>query len=209
MNTINNDLHLTARIISSYLRHHRLGADQLPELIASIHRALGQLGQPPEPEEVRTPAVPVRRSVHRDYVICLDCGYRGKTLRRHLSTRHGLNGDEYRQRWGLKTDHPLTAPAYSEARSVLARELGLGRKSTTGTPAKAETRVFVEPETQAPPARRARSRSTRTDGGSGAEATPPARRRRPRSRPDSRPSEATTSKPTEADSGTSPSPAVE
>ena len=120
--------HLTAKIVQSYVRHHKLGSDQLADLITSVHRAIGQLGQPPEPDEVLTPAVSVRRSVHRDYVICLDCGYRGKTLTRHIAARHGLSGDEYRQRWGLRSSHRLTAPAYSEHRSTLAKELGLGRK---------------------------------------------------------------------------------
>jgi predicted transcriptional regulator len=136
VNTERVSPHLTAEIVRGYVRHHRLGPDQLPDLIASVHRAMGQLGQPPEPEEVRTPAVSVRRSVHRDYVVCLDCGYRGKTLRRHLGTRHGLNADEYRQRWGLRTNHPLTAPAYSEHRSTLAKELGLGRRSKPTLPAR-------------------------------------------------------------------------
>jgi predicted transcriptional regulator len=120
--------HLTAKIVRGYVRHHRLGPDQLPDLIASVHRSLGQLGQQVQSAEVLTPAVSVRRSVHRDYVVCLDCGYRGKTLRRHISSRHGLTGDEYRQRWSLRNNHPLTAPAYSEHRSTLAKELGLGRK---------------------------------------------------------------------------------
>jgi predicted transcriptional regulator len=128
VNTEEINPHLTAKIVVSYVRHHRLVPDQLADLITSVYRAIGQVGQPPEPEEVLTPAVSVRRSVHRDYVTCLDCGYRAKTLRRHISTRHGLSGDEYRQRWGLRSDHPLTAPAYSERRSTLAKELGLGRK---------------------------------------------------------------------------------
>ena len=98
MNTEEINPHLTAKIVVSYVRHQRLGPDQLPELITSVHRAIGQLGQPPEPEEVLTPAVSVRRSVHRDHVICLDCGYRGKTLARHIATQHGLSADEYRQR---------------------------------------------------------------------------------------------------------------
>jgi predicted transcriptional regulator len=204
MNTTNNDLHLTATIVSSYVRHHRLGADQLPELIASIHRTLGQIGRPPEPEEVRTPAVSVRQSVRNDYVICLDCGYRGKTLRRHISVRHSLTGNEYRQRWGLRSDHPLTAPAYSEQRSTLAKELGLGRKSTTPTvpgetPAQAEARVVAEPEAHVAPTRRPRSRSKRTDEGV---AAPPARRRPSRSRRASPQTEATTSLPAETDPGT-------
>jgi predicted transcriptional regulator len=128
VNTEEVNPHLTAKIVVSYVRHHRLVPDQLADLITSVHRAIGQVGQPPEPEEVLTPAVSVRRSVHRDYVICLDCGYRGKTLTRHIATRHGLSRDEYRQRWGLRSSHRLTAPAYSERRSTLAKELGLGRK---------------------------------------------------------------------------------
>ena len=120
--------HLTTKIVVSYVQHHRLVPDQLADLITSVHRAIGQLGQPPEPEQALTPAVSVRRSVQRDYVVCLDCGYRGKTLTRHIATRHGLSGDEYRQRWGLRSSHLLTAPAYSERRSILAKELGLGRK---------------------------------------------------------------------------------
>ena len=131
MNTEEVNPHLTAKIVVSYVRHHRLVPDQLADLISSVHRAIGQVGQPPESEEVLTPAVSVRRSVHRDYVICLDCGYRGKTLTRHIATRHGLSRDEYRQRWGLRSNHPLTAPAYSEHRSTMAKALGFGRKSTT------------------------------------------------------------------------------
>src|SRR6516225_2391621 len=128
MNTEEINPHLTAKIVVNYMRHHRLVPDQLGDLITSVHRAIGQLGQPPEPEEVLTPAVSVRRSVHRDYVICLDCGHRGKTLARHIATRHGLSQDEYRQRWGLRSNHPLTAPSYSEHRSTMARARGFGRK---------------------------------------------------------------------------------
>jgi predicted transcriptional regulator len=129
MNIEKVDPHLTVKIVQGYVRHHRLGPDQLADVIASVHRTLGQLGQQVQPAKVLTPAVSIRQSVHRDYVVCLDCGYRGKTLRRHISSRHGLTGDEYRKRWGLRNDHPLTAPAYSEHRSTLAKELGLGRKS--------------------------------------------------------------------------------
>ena len=128
MNTEEVNPHLTAKIVVGYVRHHRLGPDQLSDLITSVHRAIGQLGQPPEPDEVLTPAVSARRSVHRDHVTCLDCGYRGKTLRRHIATRHGLNRDEYLLRWGLRSNHPLTAPAYSEHRSTAAKARGFGRK---------------------------------------------------------------------------------
>jgi len=178
--------HLTAKIVRGYVRHHRLGPDQLPNLIASVHRTLGQLGQQVQPAEVLTPAVPVRRSVRRDYVVCLECGYRGKTLRRHISVRHGLNADEYRRRWGLRRDHPLTAPAYSEQRSSLAKELGLGRKSTTEvapTPATAElvaANIEEQVETSPKPRRTRRSRSKSDVNEAAAE--PRARQRRPRSR---------------------------
>ena len=131
MNTEEINPHLTAKIVVSYVRHHRLVPDQLADLITSVHQAIGQLGQPPEPDAVLTPAVSVRRSVHRDYVVCLDCGYRGKTLRRHISTRHGLSPDEYRQRWGLRSNHALTAPVYSEHRSTMAKARGLGRRLAT------------------------------------------------------------------------------
>ena len=116
MSTEKIDPHLTAMIVRSYVRHHRVGTDQISDLITSVHQAFGQLGQPVAPEEVLVPAVSVRRSVHQDYVVCLDCGYRAKMLRRHISTSHGLNRDEYLKRWGLRSDHPLTAPAYSERR---------------------------------------------------------------------------------------------
>ena len=82
MDTEKVDPHLTAAIVRSYVRHHMVEVGGLSDLITTVHRALGELGQPYHPEEVRTPAVSVRRSVHQDYVICLDCGYSGTTLRR-------------------------------------------------------------------------------------------------------------------------------
>src|ERR1700751_4608399 len=114
-------------IVSSYVRHNTLRPEQLSDLITAVHHALSHVGQPVQTEEVLTPAVAVRRSVHHDYVVCLDCGYRGKMLLRHISTQHALDRDEYLKRWGLRSDHPLTAPAYSERRSTLAKALGLGR----------------------------------------------------------------------------------
>src|SRR5438874_13787698 len=113
MDTETVDPHLAAKIVRSYVRHHKVDAGRLSDLITTVHRALGELGQPYHPQEVRTPAVSVRRSVHQDYVVCLDCGYRGTTLRSHITTRHGLSRNEYWKRWALRIDHPLTAPAYS------------------------------------------------------------------------------------------------
>jgi predicted transcriptional regulator len=185
------DPHLTTKIIGNYVRHHIVGAGQLSDLITSVHRTLGQLGQPNQIEEVRAPAVSVRQSVRHEYVVCLDCGYRGKTLRRHITTQHGLSRDEYLNRWGLRSDHPLTAPAYSEQRSTLAKALGLGRKPKaqvveTATPVVAAAPVDAGAETQTAPSprRRSRSRSRQADVVSAAVAAPPpARRRRARSRP--------------------------
>ena len=150
-----------------------------------MNQALGQVGQPIQPEEILTPAVSVRRSVHQDYVVCLDCGYRGKTLRRHISTRHGLNRDEYLSRWRLRSDHPLTAPAYTERRSTMAKALGFGRKSTAQaslevSPPAAPTPVDVDLGSEVKPARRrSRAASKSADLASKAVAQPvPTRRRR-------------------------------
>ena len=178
MTTEEVDPHLTAKIVQSYVRHHNLGSNELADLITLVHRAIGQLGQPPEPDEVLTPAVSVRRSVHRDYVICLDCGYRGKMLRRHISARHGLSQEEYRQRWGLRSNHPLTAPAYSEHRSIMAKELGLGRKPL------ANVVLSTTPTASASADRAEYPKSGRTRRhaaiGTGARSTPARRRSRAR-----------------------------
>src|ERR1700736_6563310 len=155
---------LAAKIVGSYLRHHTVGASELPDLIATVHRSLRELGRQAPVEQVLTPAVSVRQSVRHEYVVCLECGYRGKTLPRHITARHGLNRNEYLQRWGLQPDHPLTAPAYSERRSTLAKALGLGRKPNAAvlppvTPRPAPTPVDVVKDSQATPARGRRSRS--------------------------------------------------
>jgi predicted transcriptional regulator len=122
------DLRTVTKIIASYVGNHTLPPDQLSALIISVQQALSELGKPAPIPQPRMPAVPVRRSVQRDHVICLECGFRGKTLRRHLGTRHALQIADYLRRWELPSDHPLTAPAYSEQRSTMAKELGLGRK---------------------------------------------------------------------------------
>ena len=128
---------LITKIIASYVSHHNVAPEQISDLISSVHRTINSLGQPAEPQGALTPAVPLRRSVQRDAVVCLECGWKGKMLRRHLSTRHGLTGEAYLKRWGLPSDHPLTAPIYSQQRSTLAKELGLGRggRQTAAPPA--------------------------------------------------------------------------
>ena len=179
---------LTAKLVGSYLRHHKVGASQLPDLIATVHRSLGELGQQPPAEEALTPAVSLRQSVRPNYVVCLDCGYQGKTLRRHISSRHGLSRAEYLKRWRLQPDHPLTAPAYSEQRSTLAKQLGLGRKPKTEAalaPRPAETaaeHVDGEVDAAPEPTRTTRSRSKSDVVNEAASKPTKARQRRPRSR---------------------------
>ena len=122
------DRGLTTNIVAAYIRRNQIGADQLPVLISTVHLALVGLGKPAAETEVeRIPAVPIRRSVHQDYVVCLECGWRGQMLKRHLATGHGLSVDQYRARWNLPRDHPMVAPGYSERRSGLAKQIGLGR----------------------------------------------------------------------------------
>jgi len=163
MNTGKNDPHLTSKIVTSYLGHNRLAVNELSALVVTVHRTISQLGQPPVQEQPRTPAVSIRLSVQKDYVVCLDCGFRGQSLRRHIGIRHGLSRGEYLQRWGLRTDHPLTAPAYSERRSVLARALGLGktgkRVGRAATPAAAPSPVGPDQKSGGTGARKPRPRS--------------------------------------------------
>jgi predicted transcriptional regulator len=200
VNTEKINPRLTAMIVKSYVSHHTVAAGQLSDLITTVQRAIGQVGQSVAAEEVLVPAVSVRRSVHQDYVVCLDCGYRGKTLRRHISTRHGLRRDEYLTRWGLRNDHPLTAPAYSERRSTLAKSLGLGRKRKVEvppavTPTAAPTPVDADGKSEATPTRRRRSRAASKSSVGEHEVVAERKlttRRRPRSRVTSQRPEQTT-----------------
>jgi len=130
---------LTAKIVESYLQHHTVGISELPDLITSVHRSLRELGTSSAPEAAPAPAVSVRQSVHPDYVVCLDCGYRGRTLRRHISSRHGLSREEYLRRWGLRPDHRLTAPAYSERRSTMCKGPRFGSQTNCGCSCQSDT----------------------------------------------------------------------
>jgi MucR family transcriptional regulator, transcriptional regulator of exopolysaccharide biosynthesis len=122
------DLILVARIVRSYVAQNKIGVDQIAGLIATVRRSLSGLGKSAPAPAPLVPAVPIRRSVQRDHVVCLECGFRSQILRRHLRVAHGLEPSEYRVRWRLAADHPLTAPAYSERRSTFAKQIGLGRK---------------------------------------------------------------------------------
>ena len=130
---------LTAEIVGAYVGHHAVAATDLPDLIATVGKELTGLGQTPaEPEEEKpAPAVPIRRSVREDEIVCLVCGKPQKMLKRHLATRHELEPDAYRAMFGLKDDYPMVAPSYAATRSALAKKIGLGRKPEPTKPAKA------------------------------------------------------------------------
>ena len=146
--TAANNRELTAEIVAGYVRRNQIGTDQLASLISTVHQALANLGKSEtETPAERKPAVSARQSVHPDYVVCMDCGWKGSVLRRHLTAAHGLTSDEYRARWHLKPDHPVTAPGYSERRSTMAKQNGLGRGRTEF----AETMAMPETEAAAQP----------------------------------------------------------
>ena len=128
---------LAANIAVAYVRRNQLAVSDIALLISTIRQTLarlGTLGIAPEATSERTPAVSVRRSVHREYVVCLECGWKGKTLGRHLTTSHALSPTAYRARWDLPPDHRLIAAAYSERRSAIAKRLGLGRGGRGSVP---------------------------------------------------------------------------
>ena len=130
---------LTAEIVGAYVAHHSVAASDLPELITMVGKELAGISQTPaEPEEEKPkPAVPIKRSVTPDHIICLEDGKQLRMLKRHLKTQYDMTPDEYRKRWGLKDDYPMVAPSYAAQRSNLAKKIGLGRKPEPEKPAKA------------------------------------------------------------------------
>ena len=122
---------LSADIVSAYVGHNALSVADLPKLIADVHGALKNLrsnGAALPPAELK-PAVPIRKSIAPDYLICLEDGKKFKSLKRHLRTHYDLSPEQYREKWGLPADYPMVAPNYSETRSRLAKDNGLGRKA--------------------------------------------------------------------------------
>ena len=106
-------LSLATKLATSYVGNNKVARDELPALINSLHEALAKLESG---EEIREPAVPINKSIKRNEIICLECGKGQKTLKRHLSSGHGVTAEEYRARWGLGRDYPLVAPNYGGAR---------------------------------------------------------------------------------------------
>ncbi len=123
---------LTSQIVSAYVSKNSLQASDLPALISNVYQSLKSAGQPQAAAEVPSelkPAVPVKKSVTPEYIICLEDGKKLKMLKRHLSSSYGMTPDEYRAKWGLPADYPMVAPNYAKQRSDLALKLGLGRKA--------------------------------------------------------------------------------
>ena len=136
-------LAMTADIVAAHLSHIRLAPEAVPALIQSIHRSLATIGMTETPVPELTPAVPVKKSVFPEYIVCLEDGKQLKTLKRHLQTSFGLSPDAYRARWGLPASYPMVAPAYASRRSELAKSFGLGRKPGETPPAAIEPEVTI------------------------------------------------------------------
>ena len=128
---------LTAEIVAAYVGNHVVPAADLPSLIADVHTALsGTTGQEvaaPVVEKPKPP-VPIKKSVHNDYIICLEDGKQFKSLKRHLRTKYNMTPDEYRAKWGLPSDYPMVAPNYAASRSQLAKSMGLGQQRRKPAP---------------------------------------------------------------------------
>lgn len=121
-------LDLVSEIVSAHVSNNQTDPALIPGMIRDIYQALKTAEHPQNEPEKLQPAVPVKRSVFPDYIICLEDGKKLKMLKRHLQSAYGMTPEQYRERWGLPADYPMVAPNYAERRSTLAREIGLGRK---------------------------------------------------------------------------------
>ena len=134
--TIDNSslVDLTADIVSAYVSNNAVASADLPTLISDVYSALQRTeveAVEPEPEPLK-PAVPVKKSINPDYIICLEDGKKFKSLKRHLRTHYNLTPEEYRDKWNLPSDYPMVAPNYAAARSELAKKMGLGQQRRRG-----------------------------------------------------------------------------
>jgi len=127
-------LKLTTDIVAAYVSNNPIPVSEVPAMIKSVHTTLGGLGGSSQ-GEVQTsqkPAVPIKRSVNPDYIVCLEDGKKLKMLKRHLKTAYNMTPESYRERWGLSSDYPMVAPNYARQRSRLAKEIGLGTRARRG-----------------------------------------------------------------------------
>ena len=121
-------LGLTAQIVSAHVSNNTVNPDSLPSLIQEVYKTLAGVSKEPASPEPPQPAVPVKKSVLPDYIICLEDGKKLKMLKRHLKTSYNMTPEQYRERWGLGLDYPMVAPNYASHRSSLAKKIGLGTK---------------------------------------------------------------------------------
>jgi predicted transcriptional regulator len=117
---------LAAQIVSAYVGKNPVPAADLPRLIGDVHAALTRVGNAGNRADPGRPAVPVKRSITPEYIVCLEGGRKFKSLRRHLRSQYNLTPEQYRARWGLPLDYPTVAPNYAATRSALAKQMGLG-----------------------------------------------------------------------------------
>jgi predicted transcriptional regulator len=122
-------IELTADIVAAYLTKNAAPPSDIHTIIASVHQSLGRVGQGAVAAPVaQIPAVPIKKSIHPDYLVCLEDGKKLKMLRRHLRVSFGLTPEQYRAKWGLPIDYPMTAPNYTAGRSAFAKKVGFGTK---------------------------------------------------------------------------------
>jgi predicted transcriptional regulator len=141
---------LTKEIVASFVGNNTVAVGDLPGIISSVFGALRSAVQPEAapPAEAPVPAVPIKKSIGTDYLICLEDGRKVKILKRYLAVRYNLTPEQYRQRWGLPTSYPMVAPAYAARRSELARQFGLGRKPAVAVPEAAPVSAPTAPQPQ-------------------------------------------------------------
>jgi predicted transcriptional regulator len=125
-------LTLATQIVAAHVSHNTVAVADIPALVGTVYQSLSRLGSGLNTAEARTePAVPIRRSILPEYIICLEDGKKLKMLKRHLKTSYNMTPDQYRERWGLPADYPMVAPNYAKQRSKLAKQIGLGTSRRT------------------------------------------------------------------------------
>ena len=128
---------LTTSLVAAYVGNNAVTVSDLPSLIGAVFDKLSGLGAPAaEPEVDLKPAVPIKKSITDEKIICLECGKQFKTIKRHLKTKHSLSPNEYRVKWSLSDDYPMASPSHAEKRRKIAKHIGLGRKPKNPTPSR-------------------------------------------------------------------------
>jgi predicted transcriptional regulator len=126
---LDGHLRWSADIVAAYVAQNTVAVNALPDLLNSVYQALANLGGalPVQPSQKQKPAVPISKSLHEDYIVCLEDGKQLKMLKRYLRARYDMSPEDYRRKWGLPPDYPMVAPAYAARRSDFAKKIGLGR----------------------------------------------------------------------------------